>query len=288
MASRILLIEDSDAIRLAVRSARRGQGFEVTALADGSELEHTLAGFSPELVVLDVMLTARDTVVDRVRGLAEGADDHLVKPFAMAELVVRCRPLRRRAPGGGWMELGLAQHGSLAVVSVTDSGRGIPDHERERIFERMVRLRGEDPGSGSGLGLNIARGYAGRTAATWSACRANPAVGPVHAHPAAVADARRLSGVDGLSRARRAPWRSRRGSGPVRRPAPGAARWRTPVGSRASTSGRRRRGRSGSAGPRGSRGVRRARSGTSGRRCRGRCRRTRSRGPGARTPSAPW
>ncbi|NNG19952.1 HAMP domain-containing histidine kinase [Naumannella sp. ID2617S] len=48
----------------------------------------------------------------------------------------------------------------MAVVSVTDSGRGVPDHERERIFERMVRLRGEDPGSGSGLGLNIARGYA--------------------------------------------------------------------------------------------------------------------------------
>ncbi|WP_179258060.1 sensor histidine kinase [Enemella evansiae] len=46
------------------------------------------------------------------------------------------------------------------MLTVTDSGRGVPDHQRERIFDRMVRLRGEEVGAGSGLGLNIARGYA--------------------------------------------------------------------------------------------------------------------------------
>lgn len=70
--------------------------------------------------------------------------------------------IRYAAAGGpgGWIELGLGQDGNRAVLTVTDSGRGVPDHERERIFERMVRLRGEEAGSGSGLGLNIARGYA--------------------------------------------------------------------------------------------------------------------------------
>lgn len=70
--------------------------------------------------------------------------------------------IRYAAAGGpgGWIELGLAQDGDTAVLTVTDSGRGVPDHQRERIFDRMVRLRGEEVGAGSGLGLNIARGYA--------------------------------------------------------------------------------------------------------------------------------
>lgn len=71
--------------------------------------------------------------------------------------------VRYAAAGGtgeGWIELGLWQEGESAVITVTDSGRGVPDHERERIFDRMVRLEGEAAGTGSGLGLNIARGYA--------------------------------------------------------------------------------------------------------------------------------
>lgn len=119
-ASRILIVEDNDAIRLALRSALRGQGFEVRDLASGAGLEAMLAEFAPELVVLDVMLpgdrdgfallpvirshstagvlmlTARDAMADRVRGLAEGADDYLVKPFAMVEAVARCHAILRR------------------------------------------------------------------------------------------------------------------------------------------------------------------------------------------------
>ncbi|OYO12734.1 DNA-binding response regulator [Enemella evansiae] len=119
-ASRILVVEDNDAIRLALRSALRGQGFEVGELASGDGVEARLAEFAPELVVLDVMLpggrdgfdllpvirahsragvlmlTARDTMADRVRGLAEGADDYLVKPFAMVEAIARCHAILRR------------------------------------------------------------------------------------------------------------------------------------------------------------------------------------------------
>ncbi|SER08816.1 response regulator transcription factor [Microlunatus flavus] len=129
-AARILLVEDSEAIRVPVRAALRAQGFAVEALADGGDLEQRLAAFGPDLVVLDVMLpgrdgfallpvvrrasraavlmlTARDTVADRVAGLAGGADDYLVKPFAMAELVARVHAvLRRTRPGGSVTAVG--------------------------------------------------------------------------------------------------------------------------------------------------------------------------------------
>ncbi|WP_246186815.1 response regulator transcription factor [Microlunatus speluncae] len=122
--SRILVVEDSDAIRMSVLAALTAEGFEPLGAADGDGLERVLGEFRPALVILDVMLpgrdgfelldlirpissaavlmlTARDTTVDRVRGLSGGADDYLVKPFAMVELIARVRAvLRRTAPGG--------------------------------------------------------------------------------------------------------------------------------------------------------------------------------------------
>src|SRR5437588_7845198 len=106
---RILVVEDTEAIRVAVETALRAAGFAGRALADGGRLEDELARFRPDLVVLDVllpgrdgfallrvirrlctagvvMLTARDGVDDRLRGLGEGADDYMVKPFVLAEL----------------------------------------------------------------------------------------------------------------------------------------------------------------------------------------------------------
>ncbi|MGI8458089.1 MAG: response regulator transcription factor [Propionibacteriaceae bacterium] len=128
--SRILLVEDADAIRIPVQTALRGHGFTVHGLASGHSLEAELAGFGPDLVILDVllpgrdgftllevirtssragvlMLTARDETADRVRGLTGGADDYLVKPFAMAELMARTQAvLRRVAPGGAEIAIG--------------------------------------------------------------------------------------------------------------------------------------------------------------------------------------
>ena len=124
-ATRILVVEDSEAIRVAVQTALRAQGFTVESQPDGADLEERLARFTPDLVVLDVMLpgrdgfallpvlrrssraavlmlTARDQLGDRLAGLAAGADDYLVKPFAMAELVARIHAvLRRTQPEGG-------------------------------------------------------------------------------------------------------------------------------------------------------------------------------------------
>ncbi|MGW5718549.1 response regulator transcription factor [Amycolatopsis sp. NPDC003865] len=116
---RILVIEDAEAIRVPVESALAGAGFSVRSLPDGTGLEAEFARARPDLVVLDVMLpgrdgfellrvirrasaagvvmlTARDGVEDRLRGLGDGADDYVVKPFVLAELVARVTAVLRR------------------------------------------------------------------------------------------------------------------------------------------------------------------------------------------------
>lgn len=119
MQARVLVVEDADAIRAGVESALREAGHTVLGRTDGRELEHDLDGFQPDVVVLDLMLpgrdgfalldvirqrtaagvvvlTARDGVPDRLRGLSGGADDYVVKPFVLAELVARVGALLRR------------------------------------------------------------------------------------------------------------------------------------------------------------------------------------------------
>ena len=115
----MLVVEDSDAIRAAVLAALRDAGHTVEGAGDGSGMERHLDTFRPDLVVLDVMLpgrdgfalldvvrrhsdagvvmlTARDGVADRLRGLTAGADDYVVKPFVLAELVARVAAVLRR------------------------------------------------------------------------------------------------------------------------------------------------------------------------------------------------
>ncbi|MFD6351290.1 response regulator transcription factor [Nocardia tengchongensis] len=116
---RILVIEDAEAIRAAVGAGLTAAGHDVLARGDGALLEQDLNTFRPDVVVLDVMLpgrdgfalldsvrarsaagvvmvTARDGVEDRVRGLRAGSDDYLVKPFDLTELVARVDALLRR------------------------------------------------------------------------------------------------------------------------------------------------------------------------------------------------
>jgi two-component system response regulator MprA len=121
---RILVVDDEPSVREAVERALRLDGHDVLLAADGHEALDTLDARAPDAVVLDVlmprvdglelcrrmrgrgdrtpvlMLTARDAVSDRVAGLDAGADDYLIKPFALEELLARVRALLRRAAPG--------------------------------------------------------------------------------------------------------------------------------------------------------------------------------------------
>jgi two-component system response regulator MprA len=123
---RVLVVDDDDAVRLALARALARDGHEVAEAADGATALEALGGTRPDAVILDVlmpepnglevcrrirargdrvpilMLTARDLVEDRVAGLDAGADDYLVKPFALDELRARIRALLRR--GGAAQE----------------------------------------------------------------------------------------------------------------------------------------------------------------------------------------
>jgi two-component system response regulator MprA len=120
----ILVVDDEPAVRDSLDRALRLEGYTVGLAADGAEALDALAGHSPDAIVLDLMmprvdglevcrrmraagdrtpvlvLTARDGVSDRVKGLDAGADDYLVKPFALDELLARLRALLRRSGAG--------------------------------------------------------------------------------------------------------------------------------------------------------------------------------------------
>lgn len=119
-AVRILVVDDDPSLRDALDRAIRLAGYQVSFAVDGLEALRALAGAEHDLLVLDLglpivdgvdvcrtmrergdrtpvlMLTARDSVRDRVLGLDAGADDYLVKPFALDELLARIRALGRR------------------------------------------------------------------------------------------------------------------------------------------------------------------------------------------------
>jgi len=119
MATRILIIEDDDAILTVLRRGLSSEGYEVETAETGQKGLALAAGNRPELVILDwmlpgmdglevcrrlrtmgkvpiLMLTAKDAVSDRVMGLDAGADDYMVKPFILDELLARMRALLRR------------------------------------------------------------------------------------------------------------------------------------------------------------------------------------------------
>jgi len=165
---RILIVEDSPRLQRSLGTALRKSGYAVDLAGDGEEglwlaLEHPY-----DAVVLDVMLpkrdglsvlaelrrrgnavhvlllTARDTVLDRVEGLQAGADDYLVKPFALEELLARVQALCRRAYGAKQPRLGA---GDLEIDplarTVTRGGRALELTAREYLLlEYLARRRG--------------------------------------------------------------------------------------------------------------------------------------------------
>ena len=119
-AGRLLVVEDEEKVALALREGLAGEGYDVVVETTGEGAFFRLARDRFEVILLDLMLpgrdgleilstlrkqgldtpvvvlTARDTLEDRVVGLDAGADDYLVKPFAFAELLARLRAVARR------------------------------------------------------------------------------------------------------------------------------------------------------------------------------------------------
>jgi two-component system response regulator PrrA len=159
----VLVVDDDEDIRVSLDRGLRLSGFAVRTAADGDAALAAVAADPPDCVVLDVglpgrdgiavvetlradgvgvpvlVLSARSSVDDRVLGLAAGADDYLVKPFALAELVARLRALLRRAPAP-------APSGLTAAPLTVDPARrraavdGAPVELTRREFDLLEAL----------------------------------------------------------------------------------------------------------------------------------------------------
>jgi two-component system phosphate regulon response regulator PhoB len=155
MSARILIVEDEEPLALLLRYNLEADGYEIETIARGDDADTRLREAPPDLVVLDwmlpglsgielcrrlrarpetktlpiIMLTARGEESERVRGLATGADDYIVKPFSVPELIARVRALLRRAA-------------PERVADVLTFGDIVLDRERKRVSrnDREIEL----------------------------------------------------------------------------------------------------------------------------------------------------
>ena len=165
---RVLVVEDEPGLVEALRKSLEDEGYAVDTAEDGEEGLYKASVWEYDVVVLDIMLpqrdgwevlrgirrskkipvlmlTARDTVEDRVRGLDNGADDYLVKPFDMGELHARLRALIRRSVG---KPSPIVEIGSVAIDTasrkVTRGGCDVILTAREySLLELLALHRGE-------------------------------------------------------------------------------------------------------------------------------------------------
>ena len=171
MPARILIVEDEEPLTLLLRYNLEAEGFEVDSVARGDDAELHLRDHTPDLVLLDwmlpglsgielcrrlrtrrdtervpiIMLTARGEETERVRGLATGADDYVVKPFSLPELIARIQALLRRAKPGH--VAGLLAAGDLELdrekKRVSRSGREVHLGPTEfRLLEFLMQSPG--------------------------------------------------------------------------------------------------------------------------------------------------
>lgn len=167
MALRVLVVEDEPEMADLLRRGLEAEGYRVDTAAEGMQAM-TLASDHPyDIAVLDVMLpgmsgfeicrwlrrqsealailllTARDAVDDRVKGLDAGADDYLTKPFEFVELAARLRALRRRdAIGGARLDVGTL-HIDVAQHSAHTNGRELRLSRTEFDLLRLLAVNAE-------------------------------------------------------------------------------------------------------------------------------------------------
>jgi DNA-binding response OmpR family regulator len=177
---RVLVVEDEPTVLRNLCEGLRGAGFEVEGAAAGDAGARLLAARRFDCVVLDwmlpgrdglriirdlrqkgdatpvLLLTARDSVDDRVLGLEGGADDYLVKPFAFAELVARVRVLLRRGRADNQTHLRVGDlEMDLLKRRVVRGGKAVELNNREfEVLEFLLRHKNE-PVTREMLGLEV-------------------------------------------------------------------------------------------------------------------------------------
>ena len=163
---RVLLVEDSERLRRSLTTALKSSGYAVDGVGDGEEGLWLARAHDYDVLVLDIMLpgldglsllaslrkegnetpvlflTARDAVEDRVAGLRQGADDYLVKPFALEELLARVETLTRRRyqKRTSMVRVGDLELNSSAKT-VSRAGNGIQLAAREFALLEYLMLR---------------------------------------------------------------------------------------------------------------------------------------------------
>jgi two-component system OmpR family response regulator len=165
---RVLVVEDEPDLRRVVAQALRETGYAVDEAADGEDGLYKASSWDYDALVLDLMLprlngwellrqlrrtrktpvlilTARDTINDRVRGLDSGADDYLVKPFDLIELQARLRALIRRAAGNAVAAIEIGDVVvNTAAQAVTRGGHAVALTAREyALVELLAQHRGQ-------------------------------------------------------------------------------------------------------------------------------------------------
>lgn len=170
---RILIIEDEHAVARGMEYALKAEGFTVLLAETGQQGIDMARGQSPHLILLDIrlpdisgfevcrqlrgmgmrqpviMATARDEEIDRVIGLELGADDYIVKPFSLREMVARVRAALRRSYGelSGAPETGHIRFGDIEIdldlLQVTRAGKPVP---LTPIEMRLLRVLVGAPG----------------------------------------------------------------------------------------------------------------------------------------------
>jgi two-component system copper resistance phosphate regulon response regulator CusR len=169
MSGAVLVVEDEQKVAAALREGLESEGFTVAVAPTGEDAFFRVSTETFDVVLLDLtlpgrdgleilkalrqrgpdtrvlILTARDTLEDRVTGLDSGADDYLVKPFAFAELVARLRALGRRGRLAESPRLRAGDlHMDLLTRKVTRGGRSVDLTAREfELLEHLLRFAGQ-------------------------------------------------------------------------------------------------------------------------------------------------
>ena len=169
MSNAVLVVEDEQKVAAALQEGLESEGYAVAVAPTGEDAYFRVQTERYDVVVLDLtlpgrdglqvlralrqrgvdtrvlILTARDTLDDRVKGLDSGADDYLVKPFAFAELIARIRALVRRGRVVESPRLGIGDlNMDLWTRKVTRDGRSIDLTAREfELLEHLLRFQGQ-------------------------------------------------------------------------------------------------------------------------------------------------